>query len=162
MNLCPLFLDVHTIHHHHEVYTFFLFLESYYFLLGSLCTVNVHMIKVMLAKCFPSRNKDMEIKCPLHSWSSLLCEKWLWKYWKKSMLHATVLCKWFPLWKTDRLTVWFSLFWWSSVPMKLIVRHKRPLLFENRIAKIFVHNQWSKYLRRPSKTNHFILRSGHL
>lgn len=46
--------------------------------------------------------------------------------------------------------------------IKLMVRHKRPLLFENRIAKILVHNPWSKYLRRPSKTNHFILRSGHL
>lgn len=45
--------------------------------------------------------------------------------------------------------------------IKLIVRPKTPL-FENRIAKILVHDQWSKYFRRPGKTGHVILGNGHL
>lgn len=36
--------------------------------------------------------------------------------------------------------------------IKLMVRPSRPLMFENRMAKIFIHNQRSKGLRGPSKT----------
>lgn len=134
--VCLFPFNVHIIHHYCEAYSFFfLFLESYYFLLGSLCTKSDATENVSLPEA-----KTLKIECPLQSWLTLLCEWWLRKCWGEKSLPRTTMNVNESL--SQRQTDILCNFLWMVIgAIKLIVRPKRLLLFENRRAKILSHNQ---------------------
>lgn len=97
----------------------------------------------------PVEGKTLKIKCPLHSWFSSCVNDGYGSVGKKVYVQYCNKMQMIPFTK-ERQTycIIFSVLMVIGA-IKLIVRPKRTLLFKNKIAKILVHNQWSKYIRRP-------------
>lgn len=133
----------------------FLFLESYYFLLSSLCTMNIPNKKSdAMKRVSPVTAKTLKTKRCLRSWFALLCEWWLQKRWKKVHAQYRKKMKMIPFTK-ERQTycvIFFVLMVIGAI--KLLVRSRRLVLFKNRVAQILVHNQWSKYTIGDQEKQH--------
>lgn len=90
--------------------------------------------------------KSLKLKCPLHSWFTLLS-----KWWKKvyARYHNEMQMIPFMLGRQIHCIIFFVLMVIGAI--KLIVRPKTPLLFENRIAQILVYYQWSNTFHYQEK-----------
>lgn len=97
--------------------------------------------------------KITKIEWPPHSWFTLLCEWCLRSVGEQgcALYHNEMEMIPFIKERQTDCVIFFVLMALGAI--KLMVRPNRPLLFENRIAKIFAHNQWPKYLRGPGKTS---------
>lgn len=131
-----LIFSMHIIHHHYGRTPSFSFKKAIIFYTWltwySRCSNNKSdaMKSVSLVEA-----KTLKIKCPLHSRLALLCKQWRQKCWKKVYAQDHSEMQMIPLRKGRQTYCVIFIVLMVTGAIKLIVRHKSAMLFENGRAK---------------------------